>query len=280
MSAWITFIKERVPLFIYLLLSAGMVTSSLVLLGEGLWSEVHIISVIGLLIFFIELRFMDEFKDVNKDRIAHPERPLPRGLLTEQQVRKAINGLYMVMIIWSLLTTSLFSVMGGLGYMTVTIVLGLMYKEFFVGDWLSKRPILYALSHQLIIYPIVFFPIACLDIEAALSINTFYLGTMMIGGFLAYEVCRKLDPEANPVLETYLSVYGKANTTRIVLACLITAAFGAKALGVHHILWPIEIILALSLIIVFKKPEKYKIIEAIAGISLLAHMWAYTSMMG
>jgi 4-hydroxybenzoate polyprenyltransferase len=33
---------------------------------------------------------MDEVKDLAKDRIAHPERPLPRGLLTVREVERAI----------------------------------------------------------------------------------------------------------------------------------------------------------------------------------------------
>ena len=35
------------------------------------------------LIFITELRFMDELKDYEKDKIAHPDRPLPRGLVTK-----------------------------------------------------------------------------------------------------------------------------------------------------------------------------------------------------
>ena len=46
------------------------------------------------MLFFAELRLMDELKDYEKDLIAHPERPLPRGLLSREEVRAAVLPSY------------------------------------------------------------------------------------------------------------------------------------------------------------------------------------------
>ena len=84
----------------------------------------------------VVMRMMDELKDLDKDRIAHPARPLPRGLISPEEVRSglriAIGLLLVVSVFIGLLWNPVAGVLLGLsvGYSL------LMYREFFAPDLL------------------------------------------------------------------------------------------------------------------------------------------------
>ena len=103
---------------------------------------------------------MDEFKDYRKDLIAHPERPLPRGVLTLKQVQSAIGWQLGMMVAFSILVMVAFNVLAGLLSLFYTAYLWLMYKEFYIGERLSRNPLAYAISHQIIVVPICLFTVA------------------------------------------------------------------------------------------------------------------------
>ena len=86
MENYLTFIKERVPVIANLILALGLIFSVGALNSTYLdFSDAFFIGM-TLMAFIIELRFMDEIKDFEKDKVAHPDRPLPRGLVTPKQV--------------------------------------------------------------------------------------------------------------------------------------------------------------------------------------------------
>lgn len=274
MSAWLTYARERFPLPVYLLLSGGFVLSGAYAGGHALQPLPAALALVALLVFFFELRLMDELKDCDKDVVAHPERPLPRGLLTREAVGRAVARIAWAMLaLAALIGVTCGPWAGGL-FGLVTAYLWGMYREFYVGAWLSERPLLYALSHQVIIAPIVAFAAACFGADALTEPRTWSLAAASLGGFFAYEVCRKLDPAAHPVLRTYLAVYGPARTGAIVLGACAVAAAGAWGLGAHLVLWPAEALLASSCVLLVTSPARYKVVEALATLSLLLHLWS------
>ena len=78
---WLIYIKERFPLPVYLLLSVGMAWNGLLALQAQPDLVSRLLGPTMILLFFFCLRLMDEVKDYKKDLSAHPERPLPRGLV-------------------------------------------------------------------------------------------------------------------------------------------------------------------------------------------------------
>ena len=83
MGAWITFLKERLPLPSYLVLVVGLAISGNALGGAVANEEsaatpwgATAIAAAGAFLFFAVLRIMDEHKDYEKDKIAHPHRPV------------------------------------------------------------------------------------------------------------------------------------------------------------------------------------------------------------
>lgn len=163
MRNWIIFARERFPLPAYLILCGGFTFSGLFLFDSSLRWISFVFSFCGLLLFFFELRLMDEVKDFKKDAVAHPERPLPRGLISLAQARQITLGVLLLMVFFALLAKMLLNTPSAVSYLALTIYLGLMYKEFFIGKWLEGRPVLYALAHQIVILAVCIFTITVVE---------------------------------------------------------------------------------------------------------------------
>ena len=278
MNRWIVFVRERLPIPTYLLLVGGLALSGLALSG-GSWTPLLLgVAAGALLLFFTTLRIMDEYKDYDKDCLAHPDRPLPRGILSLQEVRRVIYSCIVCMLALSVVVGALTHMHAALCYLVITGYLWLMYREFFAGTWLDKRPFLYGLSHQLILIPLCLLsplighaPLATLSSFPIADVVVF--GLLVLSSFFTYEVCRKLDPKALPELGTYLVHYGKGRTALIVVLLLVLGACIAPLLDLHTILWPVQALVFLSLGILYLAPQSYKITEGIATLSLLIHLW-------
>ena len=281
MGAWLTFLKERLPLPSLIVLVAGLAISGSALGDSTAVVEpvaafrwvTTIIAAAGAFLFFAVLRIMDEYKDYEKDRIAHPHRPLPRGLLAPEQVAGAVNGLAVVMLLLGA-AIGLRNSPAGLCYLLVTGYLWLMYREFYAGPWLANRPLLYAATHQLIVLPLCYFCVLVRDPAAWRHSHSAYFGFTVLGAFFAYEICRKLDPQAHPLLQTYLSYYGPSKTLVLALCMVAISALGAQRLGFGLILWPLEGILIGLLSLLILAPNRFKIVEHVASLSLALHVWA------
>lgn len=108
----------------------------------------------GLLIIFLtllHLRIFDEHKDYEKDKLAHPDRMLSKGLIQLSDLKKL---LYWVLFFEAWMSLSLGIVSLWL-WMIILIWSYLMYVEFFMPDYLNKHMGLYLISHQLIV-PVIF----------------------------------------------------------------------------------------------------------------------------
>jgi 4-hydroxybenzoate polyprenyltransferase len=219
---------------------------------------------------------MDELKDLDKDRIAHPARPLPRGLISPEEVRSglriAIGLLLVVSVFIGLLWNPVAGVLLGLsvGYSL------LMYREFFAPDLLGARPFSYAATHQIIIVPIYAFATATALPEAAFTQPVLWFAATGLGASFALEVCRKLDPDAHPALGTYLIVAGPGRTATAVLAAMGLATYAAYQIGVHTILWPVALLLLASLGLTIVRPASFKWTAGFAGLFVLAQIFAPT----
>jgi hypothetical protein len=249
----IVFIYERANIVANIIIAVFMLLSiNWILTGHMDWSA-SFLSFFTILTFIIELRIMDEYKDYEKDKIANITRPLPRGL-------------------FALLAFLLFGAQPALWLIVVNIWLYLMYKEFFVGTNLSNYPLIYAVTHQIIIIPLVFFIVSLINPELVYSSKSIGFSLLLLGSFFTYEVGRKLNPAADKVLKTYLSMYGPYITALILAVLLIIPLYGAYLVNAFFWeLYPVLIIYAhLPLIII--KPNYFKKIEGLIGLFLIYNM--------
>lgn len=275
-SRWLTYLRERSPLPLLLAVAVPQALSSFWLLRTGAPGAATWASAVGLMGLLVLLRLMDEVKDEEKDRAAHPERPVPRGLLSAGEVRRAISIVAVMLLVYAALLAAAFTPTLGVLSAACVVYAGLMYKEFFVSRALADRPLIYALSHQLIVILMYGFAVAAADPSAVLSGRAQAWAIGGLGASFVVEVSRKLDPAAHPVLRTYVQYYGKGGVTLLMLGALALLADAAWDLGLHRIVWPFAALAALSMPVLFARPAKHAVVAGATGMAALAYMLAPT----
>ena len=107
--------------------------------------------------FFLMLRIADEFKDYEDDLRWRPYRPVQRGLVSLRElglVGAAGAAVQLGLCLW--LDARLLPLL-----LVVWTYLALMSKEFFVKEWLKRRPITYMWTHMLIMPQVDFYATSC-----------------------------------------------------------------------------------------------------------------------
>lgn len=274
MDRWLEYLKERCPPTKYGAVAAGLAVSGLVVHHGSFNWLAFLFAFVGISLFFILLQMMDEAKDYDKDRIAHPGRPLPRGVFSVYEFQSAINKLQVAMFVFALVVWFVFSGTAAGTYAVVAIYLWHMYREFYIGEWLERRPFTCAITHQVIIVPLALFPLSLTRPDMTMSFYALSYAFMIMGAFFTYEICRKLDPHAHPILKTYVHYHGFRRVFYFATATLFLSAIGASALDLQHLLWPVEIAVFLSLCFVYLDLSKFTFAEGTATASLFIHIWA------
>lgn len=272
---WVAYLRERSPLPLLLVIALGQSLSGHYLVRDGLSAWVAP-AALGIAALLVLMRLMDEIKDLDKDRVAHPERPLPRGLLAPAEVRRAIAGAGAALLGYAALLAAAGRPLAGALYALTLGYAFLMYREFFVPRALGRNAFVYAGTHQVIVVPMYLFVVACASPSDALSARALWFGLTGLSASFAVEVCRKLDPAAHPVLGTYLRRYGRgAVSTALVLALALLAASTLR-IGVHRIVWPFAALLALTLPLLYLRPARFRVVEGAAALLALVQMLAPT----
>ena len=160
---WWVYQRERFPVLKFAPLLAafsfcGVCLSRLMLLEYG-WPTFgsSLTAFVCVFLFFLQLRFLDEFKDAEVDARYRPERPVPRGLVSLRQIGAAFAvtlAVQALLVIWlqPLLLTLLVAVWAYMALMTV---------EFFVPEWIKPRLLTYMWTHMLIMPIMDLFATGC-----------------------------------------------------------------------------------------------------------------------
>ena len=162
-NRWYVYQRERFPLLAHGALIAAFSFSTIsysFLLRGGIGIpdlRALVVAFATSLLFFLELRIADEFKDFEEDSRYRPYRPVPRGLVTLRElgvVGALAAAVQLGLALW--LDPRLTIVL-----LFVWLYLAAMSKEFWIGPWLRAHPITYMLSHMVIIPMIDFYATAC-----------------------------------------------------------------------------------------------------------------------
>lgn len=155
---------------------------------------------------FAQLRICDEFKDAELDAQFRPERPVPRGLVSLDELRRI--GLYMAGF------QALVALASGPAVFALLLLvwgyMALMTKEFFVPEWLTKQPALYLLSHMVIMPLIVLLATACDWAATGFAPKLFSYLVLAFANGIVLEIGRKTwTPERERTgVETYSAIWG------------------------------------------------------------------------
>eukprot|EP01136_Pigoraptor_vietnamica_P015520 Opistho-1_new@58771 len=222
---------------------------------------------------------MDDVKDFDKDCQVHPDRPLPRGLLKVSEVENAVRFFLAALFAFGGVLAFQFGLRQGATFTFQVIYLYLMYIEFGAGEWLEERPFLYAITHQVAIYPGAVHLLGMIKPEILAEPRGWFLGSLALSGFFTFEVCRKLDPFVDPKKGTYLIVYGPLRTFLITAGAVAIGYVSAPRLGVASFLHPVQIAQITSLGVLLLLPKDlqkklYKLVEALSIFYLLFHLWS------
>ncbi|HXF61097.1 MAG TPA: hypothetical protein VNK95_05740 [Caldilineaceae bacterium] len=222
---------ERFPLLAYLLLTAALAAGALgfshAARGAAGWppAAAYGVALFCTLGFFFQLRVADEYKDCAEDAAHRPYRPVPRGVITLRELAWLAAGVALAQVALSLwlgagLLLFLLAVWG---------MMALMRWEFGAPAWLRAHPLLYMLSHMLVLPLIFLFVTACDWLGAGPPPG---LGWLLAAGYangIVFEVGRKLRaPESEETgVETYSRLWGIPRATGIWLLALALAGLCA-----------------------------------------------------
>ncbi len=279
---WWRYQRERFPVFAHspllLAFSFSALSYSSLLRGAIEWPETKaiVVAFITSLLFFLQLRIADEFKDCEEDARFRPYRPVPRGLVTLHQlgfvgVLSAATQLVLAAFLQPALIVLL---------LLAWTYLALMSVEFFARDWLKARPITYMWTHMLIVPLVDYYATACdwlANGEAQPNGLRWFLLVSFCNG-IVIEVGRKLRAPADEEdgVPTYTVLWGRKTAVLVWLgAMLATASFAVLAAVKIAFVLPVAAALAGLLLVAaiiagrfLRQPESKnaKLFEVMSGV--------------
>jgi len=180
---------------------------------------------------FFHLRVFDEHKDRWKDEKAYPGRYLSRGVIAYATLWKLGLGAIAMELVLVLLA-------GPTAVFTWLVVLGwslLMFKEFFLGEWLQERIFLYAVTHTTIMF---FFDMIIWSITTGRwlwEVDWLFVLYAFNGVFVAFtfEFARKIrmPEDEHALVDSYSKRLGPHGAARLVLAVMAAATACTVTVG-------------------------------------------------
>ena len=281
-NRWWVYQRERFPVLVHgpliAALSFGAVSVSSVLRGQARLPEAgsFLVAFASTLLFFLQLRIADEFKDRDTDARYRAYRPVPRGLVSLRELGGvAALGAFLQLGLALWLRPSL-----ALLLTLVWLYLGLMWKEFFAREHLTTHPITYLWTHMLILPLITLYATACEWHTASASLPS-GLAWLLVASFfsgLVIEIGRKIraPEDEEPGVETYSRLWGRRTATLAWWGAMCLAAVSsllvARRIGMAAALGGLfGLGLAAAGIAVWRfldrpTPERARLFEPISGL--------------
>lgn len=223
-------------------------------------------------LFFLQLRFLDEFKDAETDAKHRPERPVPRGLITLRQIGRAFAVTVAVQILLALwLRPSLLILL-----LAVWAYMALMTVEFFVPEWIKPRLLTYMWTHMLIMPIIDFFATGCdwLLVQALPPSGLLLFLLVSFFNGLLIELGRKTwAPEQERLgVDSYSSYCGLPKAVRLFQAIMLLSYVGALGVGLQvNFFWPTLVFMTVLLLAGFRQAFRFVAEPTAGGAKKLEH---------
>jgi 4-hydroxybenzoate polyprenyltransferase len=234
MRRWVIYQRERFPLAAHAPLvaafSASAVCFSSLVRGHVAAPPILtlVVAFVTSLLFFLQLRIADEFKDLEDDTRYRPYRPVPRGLVTLGELAWVGVAAAAVQLCLALALDPTIVWILAIAW----VYLALMTREFFAPRWLKSHPVVYMASHMVILPLVDLYATAC-DWWAAghhqLPRGLYWFLIVSYLNGLVIEIGRKtrvpVDEETG--VETYSALWGTGGAIRAWLIAVVLTAFAA-----------------------------------------------------
>lgn len=263
------------------------------------WHKIVALFII-IFMFFLQLRITDEFKDYEEDLKYRAYRPVQRGVVT----LKALGKIGIATVIIQIILAYIIDFKIIYFMIIVWFYMFLMAKEFFIKEWLTKRILIYALSHVVIM---IFITLVIVNATQYIILgeaeNIFKFGALQwyrhnidialiplftlnyLNG-IVLEIGRKTrraDEEEHGV-QTYSKLWGKKKAA-VILSLLFAVEYFLVILGLSYTYEKYFLFSGLTLLIILiisiyfmikflKKDLSGKIVESVSG------LWIVFSSMG
>lgn len=219
--------KERFPLLAYIILIGTFSFSAIAY--SCICRNVNFVDIPTYLMgffmaisLFLLLRIADEHKDFEDDIRFRQNLPVPRGVIS----LKELSNIAWILITLQILLQIIFYPKMLYLYIFVMLYMFLMFKEFFVADWLKKHHFYYAITHIAIV-PIVDIYVSGFDwflAGANISKGLWFFFVVSYCNSVVLEIGRKIrvPQQESEGVQTYTSMLG---TNRAVILWLIILSF-------------------------------------------------------
>lgn len=236
----LAYLHERFPLVGNVLLIVSYYSSNQFLAralnrpGEPMYYDRgSILGAITVLCIFFHLRVFDEHKDYEEDLQHYPDRVLQSGLITLRDL-KILGGMA---IATELVLSAIWSPAALVSVLTALLFSVLMLKEFFIGDWLKRHFLVYAVSHMLIMPLLAMVVYSFATGKYAWEAPGWYWLYAFVGFFVTFnwEISRKIRaPEDERAgVDTYTKVFGTYGAGYAVLAIRVIDTGMVALVGYH-----------------------------------------------
>ena len=302
------YLNERFPLgknsfFVLIFTLSGYIYTSLLynskimyLFTNGVKIGIFQYKIIALFIiifmFFLQLRITDEFKDYEEDLKYRAYRPVQRGIISLKTLGKiGIATVIIQIMLAHVIDPEIIYFM-----IFVWIYMFLMAKEFFIKKWLTKRILIYALSHVVIMVFITLFIVEATQYIVPKNIfdvfilqryrHNIYFALIPLFALnylngIVLEIGRKTrraDEEEHGV-QTYSKLWGRKKAV-VVLSLLFVIEYFFVILGLAHTYEKYFLFSGLTLLVILivsiyfmikflKKNLSGKIVETVSGLWII-----------
>lgn len=261
LQRWGQYLEERFPILPTLVFSFSYAGLAVGFGFIGIDSREKILRLVAFAaIFFLFLfrtRIVDEFKDASHDLKHYPDRPVPRGLISK-------NELIVVGIITFIAEITIVFVLGLytlMLYVPVIVYSFLMGREFFIPRFLNRHFTLYFLTHEVIfIFFAIFYLLATKPLPGWSQMN-FGLSVIALAMYPAIvEIARKFEPrydkKGHTVADSYSVVWGRKNALFLVMLLIFTIGLILSYMTANNLFGVVALLGIFSLLILTRNFKK------------------------
>lgn len=273
MNRWIVYLTKDFPFLTILLTSLGIAWSGSLLSSHSVRFLPIFLAFLPIFTFYGSFRMISDLKSCEKDRLANPEKCLPSGIISQNEMGAVIHFIPVILFAYGMLLWVILGQVPAFMCLMIGVYVWLRERDFFLKKWLSRHPLYESLLINLSAWPVTALAVAVTAPHGAFSAYAFSFFLILFGAWFTYEICHQLNPRVHPIMATYIHFYGFRHTFEISAVTLAISAMGAAALNLEWILFPPELTVLITLIFLFLNAENYIIPQLASTLSLIVHAW-------